>query len=72
MLTWAVPLLVAFSIGLASVLVIVGVLVVKARDAIGKSGLKADWMDRASRVLPIFSAAVVTLIGFWLCSESLK
>lgn len=72
MMAWAVPLLIAFSAGLALVLVAVGMMVVKTRDAIGRAGLKSDWLERISKILPLGSAVIVTLIGFWLCAESLK
>lgn len=68
----AVPLLLAFSTGMAGVLVLVGVTVVKTRDIIKKYGLSGQWLERFSKLLPIISAVFVIMIGVWLCSESLK
>jgi ABC-type nickel/cobalt efflux system permease component RcnA len=61
------PLLLAFSAGLAGVLVLIGVLVVKIKG-FGSSRLGDG---RIVRSLPIISAIVVTLLGIWLCFESL-
>jgi ABC-type nickel/cobalt efflux system permease component RcnA len=62
------PLLLAFSAGLAGVLVLIGVLVVKIRG-FGSSRMGEG---RFVRSLPIISAIIVTLLGLWLCFESLK
>lgn len=69
---WAVPLLLAFSLGMAGVLVAVGVTVVKARDLIKKQSQSALWLERMSKVLPIIGAVFIMIIGVWLCAESLK
>jgi ABC-type nickel/cobalt efflux system permease component RcnA len=62
----ALPLLVAFSAGLAAVLVLVGVLVVHVR-----SFAQSQWGEgRLVRALPIISAVAITALGFWLCYES--
>jgi nickel/cobalt exporter len=68
-LLWlAFPLLLAFSAGLASVLVLIGILVVKA-----KGFAESHWGDsRLIRALPVISAAVVTLMGLWLCYDSVR
>ncbi|MSR31585.1 MAG: hypothetical protein EXR99_08780 [Gemmataceae bacterium] len=71
LLSWALPLLLAFSAGLAGVLVAVGVAVVKTRDWLGERGVGARLLERVSRVLPLFSAALVALMGIWLCYSSL-
>ena len=68
----AVPLLLAFSTGMAGVLVAVGIAVVKTRDLIKKHGPSGIWLERISKLLPIISAVFVIVIGVWLCSESLK
>ena len=61
----ALPALVAFSAGLAGVLVLIGVLVVQVpRFAHSRWG-----HGRIVRALPIVSALVVTLMGVWLCYE---
>jgi ABC-type nickel/cobalt efflux system permease component RcnA len=59
-------LLLAFSAGLAGVLVLIGVLVVKAK---GLAGARWD-RSRVFRALPIVSAALVTCLGLWLCYDS--
>jgi nickel/cobalt transporter (NicO) family protein len=61
------PLLLAFSAGLAGVLVLIGVLVVKVKG-FGSSRLGNG---RFVRSLPIISALVVTILGLWLCFESI-
>jgi ABC-type nickel/cobalt efflux system permease component RcnA len=64
----AFPMLLAFSAGLAAVLVLVGVLVVKFRNFAG-----SRWGEgRLIRALPIISAVVVTAMGFWLCHEAVN
>ncbi len=64
----ALPLLLAFSAGLAGMLVLVGVLVVKFRHVAG-----SRWAEgRLVRALPIVSALLVTAMGFWMCYESVR
>jgi nickel/cobalt transporter (NicO) family protein len=59
------PALVAFSAGLAGVLVLIGVLVVQVpRFARAHGG-----EGRVLRSLPIASALVITAMGLWLCYE---
>jgi len=60
------PLLLAFSLGLAGVLVLIGVLVVKVKGF----GSSRAGDGRFIRSLPIVSAVAVTLLGLWLCFES--
>jgi ABC-type nickel/cobalt efflux system permease component RcnA len=63
-----VPLLLAFSAGLAGVLVAIGIAVVYAKGKVG-----ARWADsRLWRILPIVSAAVLVVIGLWLCHDSIQ
>jgi nickel/cobalt exporter len=67
-LVWmAVPLLLAFSAGLAGVLVLLGILVVKFRQFAGSRWGESLWV----RALPVVSALLVTALGFWLCVDSL-
>src|SRR5262249_10283650 len=67
LLAFALPLLLAFSAGLAAVLVAIGIVVVKAKGLAGRR-----WGEsRAFRALPIVSAALVTCVGLWLCYHSL-
>jgi ABC-type nickel/cobalt efflux system permease component RcnA len=63
----ALPLVLAFSAGLASVLVLIGILVVHAR------GFAASrWGEgRLVRSLPIVSAVAVTVLGLWLCYQAI-
>ena len=64
----ALPLLLAFSAGLAGVLVLVGILVVKFRHF-----ACSRWGEgRLVRALPIVSAVMVTAMGFWLCYEAVQ
>jgi ABC-type nickel/cobalt efflux system permease component RcnA len=62
----ALPLVLAFSAGLASVLVLIGVLVVHVRGF-----ATSRWGEgRFVRALPIVSAVAVTVLGFWLCYDA--
>jgi ABC-type nickel/cobalt efflux system permease component RcnA len=65
-LLWlALPLLLAFSAGLAGVLILIGILVVKARGLAG-----ARWGEnRLFRMLPLLSALVIIGLGLWLCYD---
>jgi ABC-type nickel/cobalt efflux system permease component RcnA len=64
----ALPTVLAFSAGLAGVLVLIGVLVVQVpRFA------RSRWGNgKVVRALPILSAVVVTLMGLWLCFEGVR
>ncbi|HEX4589451.1 MAG TPA: hypothetical protein VH120_05955 [Gemmataceae bacterium] len=64
----ALPLLLAFSAGLASVLVAIGIGVVYAHGLGG-----ARWSEsRLWRTLPIISATVLIALGLWLCRDGLN
>ncbi len=65
------PLLLAFSAGLAGVLVALGIAVVRARDLAGER-FEGERFRRFVRVLPIVSAVVITAMGLWLCFESVR
>jgi ABC-type nickel/cobalt efflux system permease component RcnA len=66
-----VPLLLAFSAGLAGVLVALGVSVVWARNwAVARWG-GGERLGKLFRALPLLSAAVITALGLWLCYDSL-
>jgi ABC-type nickel/cobalt efflux system permease component RcnA len=68
-LLWlAVPMLLAFSAGLAAVLVLIGVLVVHARRF-----LDGRWSDsRVVKLLPIFSALFITAMGVLVCVQGMQ
>jgi len=63
----ALPAILAFSAGLAAVLVAIGLVVVRAKHIAG-----SHWGEnRLFRALPILSAAIVTLLGLWICYDSI-
>lgn len=66
-LLWlALPMLLAFSAGLAGVLILIGILVVRVKGFAG-----SRWgRSRLFRTLPVVSAAAVTVLGLWLCYDS--
>jgi nickel/cobalt transporter (NicO) family protein len=62
------PLILMFSLGLASVLVAVGVMVVKFKQFAG-----SKWGEgRGVKALPIFSAFLTLALGLWMCHEALQ
>jgi nickel/cobalt exporter len=66
-----VPLLLAFSAGLAGVLVALGVGVVWARNWVVSRWGSGQRLRKVAAVLPLVSAAVITALGLWLCYDSL-
>jgi ABC-type nickel/cobalt efflux system permease component RcnA len=63
-----IPLLLAFSAGLASVLILIGIGVVYF-----KGFVSSHWGEsRLIKALPLISAALVTAMGLWLCYESIR
>ena len=66
-LVWGLIILCAFSLGLAAVLVAIGILMVVAAPLIGRFTGEGVWLQR----LPIFSAAVVILLGAILVFKAL-
>ena len=67
-LTWGLVILCAFSLGLAAVLVAIGILMVMAKPLIQRFTGEGIWLQR----LPIFSAAVVILLGAILIFKALN
>ncbi|MEJ5276233.1 MAG: hypothetical protein WHU94_10010 [Thermogemmata sp.] len=63
----AIPLLLAFSLGLGAVLVGLGVAVVYALRAGQHRFSESRWF----RMLPTFSAALLVGLGLWLCQNAL-
>jgi ABC-type nickel/cobalt efflux system permease component RcnA len=61
-----VPLLLAFSVGLASVLVVLGIVVVRAGEAARARFGEGERFQKVVRALPIASAAVITILGLGL------
>jgi ABC-type nickel/cobalt efflux system permease component RcnA len=66
LLTRAVYILLAFSAGLASVLVMIGVLVVKVKGFASRGRGAGLWAQRLS----VVSACLITLIGVGLCIQA--
>ena len=60
-------LLVAFSVGLAAVLIAIGVLIVKARPLVERFSGDGRWIQR----LPIASAVVIIAVGFAITFKTL-
>jgi len=67
-LAFAVPLLLAFSVGLGAVLVGLGIGVVYAhRAGAGRFG-ERRWF----RLLPVVSAGLLVAMGLWLCRDGMQ
>jgi ABC-type nickel/cobalt efflux system permease component RcnA len=63
-------LVVSFSLGLALVLIVIGILLVTAKGFMERFGGQAV-ATRAARVLPFVSATVITTVGVIICWHSL-
>jgi nickel/cobalt transporter (NicO) family protein len=70
-LSIALPLLLAFSAGLAAVLVGLGVAVVSARRWVGAHFGDSGRWQRFANVLPLICAVVIISMGAWLCYRGL-
>ncbi len=68
----AVPLLLAFSAGLASVLVLLGIAVVRAGEAARARFGEGERFKQIVRALPIVSAAVITALGLFLSFSAVR
>ena len=55
-------LIAAFSVGLAAVLIVIGIIMVKAKHLLDRF----SYSGQAIRILPVFSGILITGIGFWL------
>lgn len=65
---FVLPAILAFSAGLAAVLVVIGIVIVQVpRFAQSRLG-----NGRVVQSLPIVSAVAVTVLGFWLCFEAVR
>lgn len=62
-LQYGLWLIVSFSLGLALVLVAIGLLVVFASDRLGRFTGEGS---KLLAVLPVFSSAMITILGFWV------
>lgn len=62
----ALPILFAFSAGLAGVLVLIGILVVKVKGFASSRFGDGRW----SKALAIVSALIIILMGFWFCYDA--
>ena len=67
-LTWGIIILCAFSLGLAAVLVAIGILMVMAKPVIERFTGEGIWLKR----LPIISATVVIVLGAVLVFKALN
>jgi ABC-type nickel/cobalt efflux system permease component RcnA len=67
----ALPLLLAFSTGLASVLVVLGVGVVHVRKFASARWGKLERFQGLVRTLPLVSAAIITALGLWMCFSTM-
>lgn len=64
-ITFGLLLLVAFSVGLAAILIAIGVLIVKARPLVERFSGDGRWIQR----LPIASAVIIIAVG---CAITLR
>jgi ABC-type nickel/cobalt efflux system permease component RcnA len=68
----ALPLVVAFSAGLAIVLVVIGMGVVYAKNLSLARWGERPRVQKFFRLLPLVSAVTITLIGLWMCSAGMQ
>ena len=66
-IAFGLVLLAAFSVGLAAVLVGIGLLVVQARPLVEGLGGEGRWVRR----LPVLSAAIITVVGLAMAVRGL-
>ncbi len=74
-IAYGLAMIVFFSLGLAAVLIVIGMMVVSARGWLsrfeGDDAGKASWWRTLTNYLPIGSAAVITVIGVLLTLRAL-
>ncbi len=68
----ALPLVLAFSAGLAATLVLLGIAVVYARSKAGARWGESERLRRVARALPIATAALIAGLGLWMCFDSVR
>lgn len=68
----ALPLLLAFSAGLAGVLVLLGIVVVRAGEAARARFGEGERFQKLVRALPIVSAAVIMMLGLFLSFSAVR
>ena len=61
-------LVLVFSVGLAITLTVVGLAFLYARNRFSKPGTSSRWRE----LLPVLSAATITVVGFALCIGALR
>ena len=61
----AIPLLLAFSVGLAAVMILLGLAVLGATRLGGRKFGDSRWF----RLLPVASALVLTVVGLWFLRD---
>ncbi len=64
-------LIVSFSFGLAAVLIILGVMLVRSRSLVERFGRSGSHLSRLSSILPLASAAIVTVLGLGITLSGL-
>lgn len=70
-IAFGLTLVVAFSVGLALVLIVLGVLLVTAKGFAARLGGEGGLMETAARRLPLVSATAVTVLGLLITWKSL-
>ncbi len=71
-IAYGMLLILMFSLGLASVLVAIGIVVVKARTWLDSRPVRPQWQQRVFQFAPALSSVFVTLIGFALILQALS
>ena len=64
---FGLTLICAFSVGLAAVLIAIGILMVTAKNALDRF----SFTGHAFRVMPVLSGILITFVGLWLTAFAL-